>query len=123
MFTKSSDRDRQLAAMDAKDALVRALHRAMRGHSAAGETASGPAGQQEHLVDHLAGAMCVYAYALRNLGLTFADTIPELVQTVSVPFAARQGSALIALARVCCAIVYEVPAADHGGMSWPGTYP
>jgi hypothetical protein len=123
MIRQSSNRDRQVAAMDAKDALVRSLHRAMRGDGAARAAASGLSGQREDLLDHLAGAMCVYAYALRNLGLTFADTIPEVVQTVSVPFAAHQGSALIALARVCCAIVYEVPAADRGGMSQPGAYP
>jgi hypothetical protein len=117
MIYQSSHLARQAAALEAKDTMVGSLYRAIRGPDDACVDAGEREGQREDRLDDLATAICVFANALHNLGVTQADATAEVAQTVSVPFARHHRCSLIALARVCCAVVYEAPTAGHDGTS------
>lgn len=117
MIYQSSHFARQVAALEAKDSMVGALYRAIRGPDDECVAAGVGGSQCEDRLDDLATAVCVFAIALRNLGVSQVDATEEVVRTVSVPFARHHRCSLIALARTCCAVVYEAPTASHDGMS------
>jgi hypothetical protein len=113
MIYNSSHLARQAAALEAKDTMVGSLYRAIRGPDDACVAAGEGESQRDDRLDDLATAVCVFANALHNLGVTQADATEEVVRTVSVPFARHHRCSLIALARACCAVVYEAPTAGH----------
>jgi hypothetical protein len=102
-----SDFARRAAALEAKNSLVGLLRQTIGSSTQAISIARRPA---ENPLDELAGALCEYAIALRNLGLTLDDAMAELVQVISAPFAYRQRQPLIALAGACSSVVYGIPA-------------
>src|SRR5438552_14081684 len=109
MIYQSSHLARQAAALEAKDTMVGSLYRAVRGRDDACVAAGQRKSQREDRLADLATAVCVFANALHNLGVTQADAMAEVVQTISVPFARHHRCSLIGLARACCAVVYEAP--------------
>jgi hypothetical protein len=122
-----SDVTHRAAALDARDAVMRSLHRTARSLPRVVRVAAEADRRGEDLLDDLAIALCAYASALWNLGVTRDDATTELARTVSVSFAYRHRRCLIALARACASVVYGAPGEDDvdelrlgvRGCDWP----